>query len=54
MKQFIQKLDVPNPRTFIGAGKLEEIRHYIKANDIDIIIFDDELTPSQIRNIDEN
>ena len=41
VKQFIQKLDVPNPRTFIGAGKLEEIRHYIKANDIDIIVKDD-------------
>jgi GTP-binding protein HflX len=52
VKQFIQKLGVPNPKTFIGAGKLEEIKNYIKTNDIDIVIFDDELSPSQIRNID--
>lgn len=52
VKQFMQKLDAPNPKTFIGAGKLEEIRNYIKTNDIDIVIFDDELSPSQIRNID--
>ncbi len=52
VKQFVQKLDIPNPSTFIGTGKLEEIRHFIKTNDIDIIIFDDELSPSQIRNID--
>ena len=52
VKKFTQKLDVPNPRTFIGTGKLDEIRDFIKTNDIDIAIFDDELTPSQIRNIE--
>ncbi len=52
VKQFTQKLDVPNPGTFIGAGKLEEIKDYIKTKDIDIAIFDDELSPSQIRNIE--
>ncbi len=52
IKRFIQKLEIPNPRTFIGTGKLEEIRQYIKTNDIDIVIFDDELSASQIRNIE--
>jgi len=50
---FIQKLDYPNPRTFVGSGKLMEIREYVAKNMIDLVIFDDELTPSQLRNIEQ-
>lgn len=52
VKRFIQKVDSPDTRTFVGKGKLEEIIAYIKANDIQIAIFDDELTPSQLKNIE--
>jgi GTP-binding protein HflX len=52
VKRFIQKLDSPDTKTFVGKGKLEEIIAYIKANDIQIAIFDDELTPSQLKNIE--
>jgi GTP-binding protein HflX len=52
LKQYVQKLDIPNPRTFIGAGKLEEIRYFVKTHDVDIAIFDDDLSPSQLRNIE--
>ncbi len=52
VKRFIQKLDSPDSRTFVGKGKLEEIIAYIKVNDIQIAIFDDELTPSQLKNIE--
>ncbi len=51
-KIFLQRIERPNPAYFIGKGKLEEIKRYAVANDIDIIIFDDELTPTQQRNID--
>src|SRR5690554_4803945 len=51
-KKFLQKLRVPDPKTFIGSGKLEEIKEYIVANDIDLVIFDDDLSPSQLRNIE--
>lgn len=51
-KRFIQKLDRANSKTYIGAGKLEEIKIYIIENEIDLVIFDDELTPSQLRNIE--
>jgi GTP-binding protein HflX len=44
-------LDKPNPKTFLGTGKIEEIHHFVKSNDISTIIFDDELTPSQQKNI---
>src|SRR3954463_4244229 len=50
-KRFTQKLDHPDSKTFIGSGKLNEIRDYIKENTIDIAIFDDELSGTQIRNI---
>jgi GTP-binding protein HflX len=53
IKRFIQKLDVPNPRTFVGSGKITELASFITENKIDIAIFDDELTPSQLRNIEE-
>ena len=52
VKRFIQKLDSPDSRTFVGKGKLEEIIAFIKASDIQIAIFDDELTPSQLKNIE--
>ena len=52
-KRFIQRLDMPDPRTFVGRGKLSEIRAYIKEHSIDLVIFDDELSPSQFRNIEK-
>ena len=53
VKRFIQKLDIPNPKTFVGSGKINEIASFIGDNNIDIAIFDDELTPSQLRNIEK-
>ena len=52
-KRFIQHLDHANARTFVGPGKLEEIKEYILENEITYIIFDDELSPSQMRNIEK-
>ena len=51
-KQFFQRLDFPNPATFVGSGKLEEIHNYTKVHDIDTVVFDDELNPTQLRNIE--
>ncbi|MBE0676181.1 MAG: GTPase HflX [Bacteroidales bacterium] len=51
--RFSQNLVSANPRTFVGTGKAEEIALYIKENEIDIAVFDDELTPSQLRNIEK-
>lgn len=53
-KKFMQRLPYPNPRTFIGEGKLEEVVEYVQAHEIDMVIFDDELSPSQIRNLEHN
>ena len=53
VKKFIQRLESPHPRTFVGTGKLAEIQTYIKENNIDLIIFDDELTATQLRNLDK-
>ena len=53
IKRFVQKLDHPESRTYVGKGKLEEISAFIKEHDIQIAIFDDELSASQIRNIEE-
>ncbi|MDT8414621.1 MAG: GTPase HflX [Flavobacteriaceae bacterium] len=50
-KRFVQKLDHPNPKTFIGSGKLQELNDYIKAAEIETVIFDDELSPAQQKNI---
>lgn len=50
-KRFTQKMDKPNPKTFVGTGKMEEIHSYIVENDIHTVIFDDELTPAQQKNI---
>ncbi len=52
-KRFSQKLEMADPRTFVGSGKLGEIRDYVEANKIDVAIFDDELSPSQMRNLDK-
>lgn len=51
-KRFVQKLDYPNPRTYIGTGKLEEIRQYVDDNEIGLVIFDDDLSPKQVANIE--
>ncbi len=53
VKRFTQKLEKPNPKTFIGAGKLEEVRAYMEAHKIETAIFDDELSSSQLRNIEK-
>lgn len=53
VKRFVQKLETPNPKTFIGTGKLEEVRQYIEANNVKTVIFDDELASSQLRNIEK-
>ena len=47
VKRFWQKMDKPNPKTFLGTGKIDEINLYVKENEISTVIFDDELTPSQ-------
>ena len=51
VKRYTQKMDTPNPKTFIGTGKIQEVQHFIKENDIGTAIFDDELSPAQERNI---
>lgn len=51
-KQFVQKLEYPNPRTYVGSGKLEEIRQYVDDHEIGLIIFDDDLSPKQVTNIE--
>jgi len=53
VKRFIQKLRMPDPRTFVGSGKITEIARYVRENDIDIAVFDDELSASQLRNIEK-
>jgi len=49
---FTQRLEVSHPKTFIGSGKLAEVKEFVVAEEIDIVIFDDELSPSQLRNIE--
>lgn len=51
VRRFWQKMDKPNPKTFVGTGKLDEIKYYVKDNAITTVIFDDELSPSQQKNI---
>src|SRR5690554_432443 len=51
IRRFTQKMDKPNPKTFIGTGKMEEVRLFIEENDIGTVIFDDELSPAQQRNL---
>ena len=52
VKRFTQKLAKPHPKTFVGTGKLQEIIDYVVKHEIDLVIFDDELSPSQTRNIE--
>jgi len=52
IKTFTQRMQRPDRATFVGTGKLEEIKAYVKAEEIDIVVFDDELSPSQLRNIE--
>jgi len=52
LKRFKQKLDKPNPKTFIGSGKMEEVLNFVKDNEVDTVIFDDELSPAQQKNIE--
>ncbi|GAB1447521.1 MAG: GTPase HflX [Bacteroidia bacterium] len=51
--RYLQRLHHPHPRTYIGEGKLEEIAGYVAAHEIDMVIFDDELSPSQLRNLEQ-
>jgi len=51
-KRFVQRVDRPNSKTYVGSGKLEEIKAYIVENEIGLVIFDDELSPSQLRNLE--
>ena len=53
VKTFVQRVDFPNPRTFVGTGKLEEIKAFVDEQEIGIIIFDDELTAHQVRNLEK-
>jgi GTP-binding protein HflX len=53
VKTFTQKLQKPDRATFVGSGRLEEIKAFVDAEEIDIVVFDDELTPSQLRNIEK-
>jgi len=52
VKKFVQKLYLPDKRFFVGSGKLEEIKKYVDTEEIDLVVFDDELSPSQLRNIE--
>lgn len=52
IKQFVQNLPYPDPKTYFGSGKLEEVANYVHDNEIDLAVFDDELSPSQQRNVE--
>ena len=53
IKRFTQKMDMPNSKTFIGTGKMEEVQAFVEQHDIDTVVFDDELSPSQQKNIEK-
>jgi len=53
MKRFSQKMEKPNPKTFIGTGKMEDVREFVKENEVGAVIFDDELSPAQQKNIEK-
>ena len=53
VKRFTQKVENPNPRTFVGQGKLAEIKEFVEKNDIGMVIFDDDLSTKQIANIEK-
>ncbi len=52
VKRFTQKMDMPNSKTFIGTGKMEEVQAYVEEHEIGTVVFDDELSPAQLRNIE--
>ncbi len=52
VKKFLQRTEYPNPRTYVGKGKLEEIRLFVEENDISVVIFDDDLSTKQVSNIE--
>ena len=52
VKRFLQKLDFPNPKTFLGSGKINDVLTFVQDECIDMVIFDDDLSPSQVRNIE--
>lgn len=52
LREFTQKLDNPNPGTFIGKGKLDEVKAFVEDQEVDLVIFDDELSPTQLRNLE--
>ena len=52
VKRFTQKMEMPNAKTFIGSGKMEEVKAFVEQNNIGTVVFDDELTPAQLRNIE--
>ena len=53
VKRFVQRMEVPNPKTMIGSGKMKEVEKFVEENDIGSVIFDDELSPAQQRNIEK-
>ncbi|SNR13928.1 GTPase HflX [Tenacibaculum jejuense] len=53
VKRFLQKLDKPNPKTFLGSGKLDDVKAFIESNGVGTAVFDDELSPAQLRNIEK-
>ena len=52
VKTFLQRIDYPNSRTFVGKGKLDEIKQFVEDNDIELVVFDDDLTSKQVQNIE--
>ncbi len=52
-KRFVQRMNIPNPKTLIGSGKMKEVEEYVEAHEIGSVIFDDELSPAQQRNIEK-
>ncbi|WP_224484253.1 GTPase HflX [Robertkochia aurantiaca] len=53
VERFTQRIEIPNPKTFIGTGKMEDVRKFVKENDVGTVIFDDELSPAQQKNIEK-
>ncbi len=53
LRRFVQKMQIPNPKTFIGTGKMQEVEDYVEENEVTTVVFDDELTPAQQGNIEK-
>ena len=53
LKRFVQKTQIPNPKTFIGSGKMDEVENYVSKNQVTTVVFDEELTPAQQANIEK-